>query len=125
VGGFHLAVDAGNSNAVRRLRDRKHRVEKPIAVMVKDEDAAALLCAIGETERRLLAAVEILAQPEANHASLIVMGAADYSMFDSITRDRAACRVLAHAHCPILSRHGAIASQELHQHQACGASRCR
>jgi hydrogenase maturation protein HypF len=58
VGGFHLALDAGNENALRRLRERKHRSAKPFAVMVKDEDAAAHLCKISEAERRLLTSVE-------------------------------------------------------------------
>jgi hypothetical protein len=38
-----------------------------------------------------------------------VMGAADHSMFDSIAHDRTVCRVLAHAHCPVLSLHGTTA----------------
>ena len=58
VGGFHLAVDASNGDAVRRLRDRKHRGAKPFAVMVKDEDAVSLLCKVSEAERRLLVSVE-------------------------------------------------------------------
>jgi hydrogenase maturation protein HypF len=58
VGGFHLAVDAKNDAAVRRLRERKHRAGKPFAVMVKDEAAAAHLCGMSEAERRLLTSVE-------------------------------------------------------------------
>jgi nucleotide-binding universal stress UspA family protein len=67
-------------------------------------------------------AINILAQAKADHASLIVMGATDPSLFDSLTRDRTLCRVLAHAHCPILSLHGAVADHALHGNYAVAAS---
>ncbi len=54
LGGFHLAVDATNSAAVERLRQRKRRVEKPFAVMVRDLEAAAQFCEIDAEARRLL-----------------------------------------------------------------------
>ena len=54
LGGFHLAVDATNAAAVERLRDRKHRVEKPFAVMVPDLAAAERFCELTEEDRALL-----------------------------------------------------------------------
>jgi hydrogenase maturation protein HypF len=58
IGGFHLAVDATNEAAVQRLRQRKHRMGKPFAVMVKDLAAAGRLCVIREGERGLLCGTE-------------------------------------------------------------------
>jgi hydrogenase maturation protein HypF len=54
IGGFHLSVDATNEAAVMRLRDRKHRYGKPLAVMVRDLDAACTLCDLTAEEEALL-----------------------------------------------------------------------
>jgi hydrogenase maturation protein HypF len=58
IGGFHLACDATSQLAVTRLRERKHRDEKPFAVMVPDLEQARRLAALGEVEERLLTSVE-------------------------------------------------------------------
>ncbi len=54
VGGFHLAVDAANQDAVARLRDRKQREEKPLAVLVADVAAAREIATFGTVEADLL-----------------------------------------------------------------------
>ena len=43
IGGYHLAVDAGDAEAVARLRSRKRRDDKPFAVVVADVEAARSL----------------------------------------------------------------------------------
>jgi hydrogenase maturation protein HypF len=54
IGGFHLSVDATNEAAVMRLRERKHRYGKPLAVMVRDLDAARAVCDLTGKEEALL-----------------------------------------------------------------------
>src|SRR5579875_2931 len=54
LGGFHLAANALNSNAVGRLRERKRRVEKPFAVMVPNIETAAQFCNVDDFGRELL-----------------------------------------------------------------------
>ncbi|MFL5261932.1 MAG: Sua5/YciO/YrdC/YwlC family protein, partial [Anaeromyxobacteraceae bacterium] len=58
VGGFHLACDAGSSAAVRTLRERKRREEKPLAVMPRGLPEAEALAHLDDAERALLASVE-------------------------------------------------------------------
>lgn len=55
LGGFHLACDATNEEAVRELRRRKRRSNKPLAVMVRGLANAERLCHIYDVERDLLA----------------------------------------------------------------------
>lgn len=55
LGGFHLACDATNEQAVRELRRRKRRSNKPLAVMVRGLADTERLCHIDGVERDLLA----------------------------------------------------------------------
>jgi hydrogenase maturation protein HypF len=58
LGGFHLACDAAREDVVALLRTRKHREQKPFAIMVRDLAAAEYLAALSPAERQLLAAPE-------------------------------------------------------------------
>jgi hydrogenase maturation protein HypF len=54
LGGFHLAVDAENEKAVVRLRRRKHREEKPLALMAYDAERVRRLAHLDEEESTVL-----------------------------------------------------------------------
>lgn len=54
LGGFHLAVDATNEAAVQRLRRRKHRYEKPLALMSEDIPQIRQFARVGELEEDIL-----------------------------------------------------------------------
>lgn len=54
LGGFHLACDASNEQAVAELRRRKRRSNKPLAVMVRDLADVKRLCHVNDVERGLL-----------------------------------------------------------------------
>jgi hydrogenase maturation protein HypF len=58
LGGFHLACDAQNAAAVRLLRVRKHRDEKPFAVMLGNLEAARSVAELTPEEESLLTAAE-------------------------------------------------------------------
>ena len=58
LGGFHLACDATNDEAVLKLRERKGRVDKPFALMAPSVEAIEQFCEVTPEERALLEAKE-------------------------------------------------------------------
>jgi len=70
LGGFHLAVDAENEAAVQRLRRRKHREEKPLALMARDVDQIRRFAHLDEDEMAVLASPQrpiLLLEKRAGH----------------------------------------------------------
>jgi hydrogenase maturation protein HypF len=58
LGGFQLLVDARSETAVRRLRARKQREEKPLALLFPRLEAVKQVCEVSAAEARLLQAPE-------------------------------------------------------------------
>ncbi len=58
IGGYHLACDAGNAAAVQTLRRRKHRGDKPFAVMVADLASARDIAEVDESAAQLLSGIQ-------------------------------------------------------------------
>lgn len=54
VGGFHLMANARNENAVKLLRERKHREAKPLALMLPSLNSVRAVCEVSPLEEQLL-----------------------------------------------------------------------
>ena len=79
LGGFHLACDATNPDAVSRLRQRKLRVDKPFALMMPDLVGVEAYCCLNSAERELLESrarpiVIIKRRPATTITSLVAPG---------------------------------------------------
>ncbi len=58
IGGYHLCCDAQNEQAVRLLRERKKRPQRPLAVMVSSIEAVRRFAELGNEEEKLLRSPE-------------------------------------------------------------------
>jgi hydrogenase maturation protein HypF len=79
LGGFHLMADAQNEKAVQLLRERKHREEKPFALMFPTLESVKAVCEVLPLEERLLRSPEapiVLLKKHGNRQSAIGNSAA-------------------------------------------------
>ncbi len=90
LGGFHLAADATDEAAVARLRARKHREERPFALMVSDLAAAGALGEVSDAEATLLTDVAapivlLRRRPGARVAQSVAPGSPDLGVMLAYT----------------------------------------
>ena len=79
LGGFHLMVVANSDHAVRRLRELKHREEKPFALMFSALESVRAACEVSPIEERLLRSPEapiVLLKQIANRPSSLASSVA-------------------------------------------------
>jgi hydrogenase maturation protein HypF len=91
LGGFHLVADARNEANVRRLRQRKHREEKPLALMAPNLESVKELCMVSPQEERLLLSPE---------SPIVLLQRSSAGFIPAPTNDQVAPTVLAPSVAP-------------------------
>jgi hydrogenase maturation protein HypF len=82
LGGFHLACNARDEAAVNRLRERKERVEKPFALMVRRIEDVERFCDLVEPEKKqLLSGARPIVLLPRKHDTGIADGVAPHNRF--------------------------------------------
>jgi len=78
LGGFHLACDATNEDAVNKLRVRKRRSNKPFALMAPDIETVKKFCYVSKEEEELLIS---------NKRPIVLLGKKKTSLPDALSPD--------------------------------------
>jgi hydrogenase maturation protein HypF len=83
IGGFHLAVDAFNNDAVKRLRERKKREHKPFAMMADSIETIKQHAAVSKQAEKLLKSPQspIVLLPKKNDSTIAASVAQDTNTF--------------------------------------------
>lgn len=116
IGGFQLLVDARNAAAVARLRRRKHREEKPFALMMPSIEMVERYCELSEGERRLLespAAPIVLLHPKPR--TDLAWNVAQHSPFLGVMLPYSPLHHLLLAECgfPVVATSGNLAEEPI------------
>lgn len=118
IGGFHLACDATSEEAVALLRARKHREEKPFAVMVASLEAAREVAELTPEETALLTSVErpiVLVPRSAEGFRSLAHGLAPGSPLVGLLLPYAPLHhlLLAAAGCPLVMTSGNLSDEPI------------
>ncbi len=116
LGGFQLIVDSRNTNAIKQLRQRKHRPHKPFAVMYASLEAIKIDCQVNDLEESLLTSPQapIVLLKRQNNQSLSPNIAPDNPYLGVMLPSTPLHHLLLHKiNFPIVATSGNIASEPL------------
>ena len=116
IGGYHLACRADDEAAVARLRARKHREDKPFALMARDLAGAEALVALDAPARELLCSVErpivlVPRRSDARVAASVAPGAPELGVM--LPYSPLHHLLLADAGCPLVLTSGNISDEPI------------